>query len=376
MFGILVLIGLFIWLILMFVTNWGLIIITLTAIILPTIIGFIIKANQNADVRNANNLTKNCSDILKDLNIYTKADFKNFEESAFNKIFSPLEQLNLSIYDLRAVPSSLGIMGYANNCLYTSLELEITGKNFDPLRYYMNLNNTKYNCNFSAVLYKLTGGTDKAILSSITEANIDAFIRHVNILKGFLRDHSEIKNCIPHYDKDIAYYRVIGNTHYISEVSGGGANLSNAFVGGVLAGDAGAIVGSKIGTEIKTNTILKDDRQLYLYSYDGISLSADKIITNNIDAVLEVLRTWIPHKEYDYIVAMGTTPIFNQRDTLQAPHMLPLSNPGCNSTSDNVASSNPTTVNPISELKEYRELLDLGVITRSEYEQKKRKLQN
>lgn len=98
--------------------------------------------------------------------------------------------------------------------------------------------------------------------------------------------------------KDIKMYRIEGNVHYTSDVSGGGANLGGAVAGGLLFGGAGAVVGSKVGTNIQTETVKTDDRKLVLYYLENNALKVEKIDCNgDIDDTLEVLRKLMPQKD-------------------------------------------------------------------------------
>lgn len=98
--------------------------------------------------------------------------------------------------------------------------------------------------------------------------------------------------------ENIKMYRVEGNVHYTSDVSGGGANLGGAVAGGLLFGGAGAVVGSKVGTNIHTETVRTDDRKLVLYYLENNALKVEKIDCNgDIDDTLEVLRKLMPQKD-------------------------------------------------------------------------------
>lgn len=101
---------------------------------------------------------------------------------------------------------------------------------------------------------------------------------------------------------DIKFYRVEGAVHYTTEVSGGGVNMQGALAGYVLAGGAAAIIGSQVGTEIKSSTTQHDERRLLLYHLVNGTLKVDQIATNNIDRTLAALRQLIPQKEETYLL--------------------------------------------------------------------------
>lgn len=104
---------------------------------------------------------------------------------------------------------------------------------------------------------------------------------------------------------DIKLYRIEGGVHYNSNVSGGGVNMQGAMAGAILAGGAAAIIGSQIGTEIKTTTTKQDDRRLMLYHEENGTLKMNYIQTDNIDKTLDALRKLIPEKEESYILTQN-----------------------------------------------------------------------
>lgn len=104
---------------------------------------------------------------------------------------------------------------------------------------------------------------------------------------------------------DIKLYRIEGGVHYNSNVSGGGVNMQGAMAGAILAGGAAAIIGSQIGTEIKTTTTKQDERRLMLYFEENGTLKMNYIQTDNIDKTLDALRKLIPEKEESYILAQN-----------------------------------------------------------------------
>ena len=61
---------------------------------------------------------------------------------------------------------------------------------------------------------------------------------------------------------DILYFEEIGELRKYTKLSGGGSSLKGGLIGYVLAGDAGAIVGSR--ESIKTEVVSEDDRRIEL----------------------------------------------------------------------------------------------------------------
>ena len=99
---------------------------------------------------------------------------------------------------------------------------------------------------------------------------------------------------------DIKYYQIIGshrNQQYISGGGGGGSSIKGAVVGGLIAGDVGAIIGSRKKTnEITTEYKEIDDRKL------KITFKDNKELIMSFD-FYEILLDYIPDKEYEnYIV--------------------------------------------------------------------------
>ena len=143
----------------------------------------------------------------------------------------------------------------------------------------------------------------------------------------------------------IRYYGCSGDVQYTSEVSGGGANLAGAAVGGLLAGSAAAIVGSKIGTEVQTKTVKHDSRNLTIFYEKEGKIEALEITTNAGEA-LSALRKLIPQKEESVVQ------IESQQ---KGRHMV-------------------AATSSADEIKQFKELLDSGIISQEEFDAKKKQL--
>ena len=86
---------------------------------------------------------------------------------------------------------------------------------------------------------------------------------------------------------DIVAFEQIGNIHYATDVHGGGSSMTGAVVGGIIAGGAGAIIGSR--QEVTSTTREIDDRATVLkfrtdtkisqilFNYDDYYLLSDLI---------------------------------------------------------------------------------------------------
>lgn len=90
---------------------------------------------------------------------------------------------------------------------------------------------------------------------------------------------------------DIRSFRCSGNLSYSAKITNTGMNVKGAVIGGVLAGDAGMIIGSRPQIQSKTET--HDDRIVELKYYEDGALQT---LTFKYDA-LEVFRSLFPEKE-------------------------------------------------------------------------------
>ena len=156
---------------------------------------------------------------------------------------------------------------------------------------------------------------------------------------------------------NILYFQERGDLSYSTSLSGGGGsskgvNIGGAIAGKLLFGNTGALIGSRAGTgihidEIKSETIEHDNRYVVLRykddskNYYDIPLSFD---------CFEALNTLIPEKEYSHVQV----------------------NSGVNrgvQTEQKVTSSIP-----VDELRKLKMLLDEGIITQEDFDNKKKQL--
>lgn len=109
--------------------------------------------------------------------------------------------------------------------------------------------------------------------------------------------------------ENIAYFRLEGDVQYTNqlEATGGGANIGNAVIGAAIAGGTGAIIGSRVGTEIQTKnkTITHDNRRIQFLYTDSAGQMCSKNICTNIDASMDALRRMLPQKDYAYLSVQG-----------------------------------------------------------------------
>jgi hypothetical protein len=94
----------------------------------------------------------------------------------------------------------------------------------------------------------------------------------------------------------INYFKQIGSISTEIRTTGGGSSLSGAIMGSIIAGDVGAIIGSR--KETKIETYKNDERQVEL----SVVLSDNSIYKIQFDIdILEAFEKLIPEKEYDYV---------------------------------------------------------------------------
>lgn len=92
----------------------------------------------------------------------------------------------------------------------------------------------------------------------------------------------------------IMFFREVGNVQYTTSVSGGGVNLAGAVVGGMVAGAAGAVIGSR--QAITSSTKTHDDRKVVLKLNNG----EEKLFDYKC---YDYFIKMIPEKEYSFVMA-------------------------------------------------------------------------
>lgn len=144
---------------------------------------------------------------------------------------------------------------------------------------------------------------------------------------------------------DIKYYRIVGDKYITTEVTGGGgggSSIKGAIIGGIIAGEAGAIIGSRIPVEsVKSSSSVHDKQNVLMYSNDS------SVILKFNSKVYDVLLNLIPEKEYEYT-------ILEAKETNQ------------NTISD--------TIDIKSKLKELKSMFEEDLITEEEYNSKKQEI--
>ena len=151
-------------------------------------------------------------------------------------------------------------------------------------------------------------------------------------------------------ESDLVSYKIVGEKHYVSEVSGGGGggiSLGGAVVGGVVGGATGAVIGSRKKNQPITTSVR--------------AVSNQKTIINVISDGKEVYMTFDGNDLYDALVKIS-----------------PSKELGFSTKALGFATNN-TTVNQepkttVEQMKELKELLENDLITQEEYEKKKNEI--
>lgn len=153
--------------------------------------------------------------------------------------------------------------------------------------------------------------------------------------------------------ENIVSYQSTGYVEHATRVSGGGGygggvNKKGAIVGGLLFGGAGAIVGSQIGTEFFINPITSN---IIEYDYRKTMLNL-KNAQGQVEIkelpyyYAEVFQKVIPEKEFNFLHA-------NKNTEVQV---------------------SVTSNNMLEEMKQLKELLDIGLITQEEFDSKRKQI--
>lgn len=105
--------------------------------------------------------------------------------------------------------------------------------------------------------------------------------------------------------ESIMFFSSEGNVQYTEKISGGGANIKGAVIGGIVGGEAGAIVGGR--QSVTSSTMTHDDR------YTLLKLTNEEV--HLPFEIYEFLTKLIPEKEYKYLQAKQAKTIINEHQT-------------------------------------------------------------
>ena len=172
----------------------------------------------------------------------------------------------------------------------------------------------------------------------------------------------------------IMFWRVTGDIQYTtsvnSRVSDNSVNLSGAVVGGILAGGAGAVIGSRVGTEpvkIDSTTEEHDSRKIEVTMIDGSLL---EFPYHYIDG----FNVCIHDKEHEYVRMSNQV---NKDPGISTETDIKDSDSDTGSTEQEEkkeATKNGAQFSAADEILKFKELLDKGIITQEEFDMKKKQL--
>jgi hypothetical protein len=171
--------------------------------------------------------------------------------------------------------------------------------------------------------------------------NYSDFMRCTDVSKAETVKFDELKltkipvDCVSYYCKE-------GDRQYTTSIQGGGGggtSITGAIIGGLIAGEAGAIIGSRKQAAPITSTVqVHDSRKTYLAYFHE-----EKLITIEIaghDAYNYLLKN-VPHKDIKVVQLRSVSSKENS---------------------------------PADEIRKYKKLLDEDIITQEEFDAKKRQL--
>ena len=100
--------------------------------------------------------------------------------------------------------------------------------------------------------------------------------------------------------ESILYFEEVGELRKYTKVSGGGTSLKGALVGYAIAGDIGALIGSR--NSIETEVVSEDDRRIELIYKDQNGNISNLEFTHD---AYYVLKKIIPSKEFGKIIKLN-----------------------------------------------------------------------
>lgn len=93
---------------------------------------------------------------------------------------------------------------------------------------------------------------------------------------------------------DIIYFKSVGDISYTTSIESTGTNVKGAVIGAAIAGDAGAVIGSR--PQIKSKMEKIDNRNVELKYKDDGAIKTLRFAY----AALDIFRDIFPEKEYEY----------------------------------------------------------------------------
>lgn len=151
--------------------------------------------------------------------------------------------------------------------------------------------------------------------------------------------------------KDIEYYSTRGEIYRENRISGGGgggSSLKGAVIGGAIAGDVGAVIGSRKKTEeIKSELITHDTRETFINFYDTSGIKRSIFFDFS---EYQKLKEIIPQKDFPIVEALRQKDIILKSSTANS------------------------TIKVTEQIRDLSQLRDDGIITTEEFEMKKKEL--
>ena len=143
---------------------------------------------------------------------------------------------------------------------------------------------------------------------------------------------------------DIESFSLQGEIYRENKITGGGSSLSGAIIGGVIAGDTGAVIGSR--EKVESKLITHDERRVDLNYFEN---GNRKTLIFDLDA-LQVFEDLIPEKNATIVSALKTETV------LQTELQKTISN------------------SVTEQIRKLAELKDEGILTEEEFSEKKKEL--
>lgn len=144
---------------------------------------------------------------------------------------------------------------------------------------------------------------------------------------------------------EILFYTKDGNVSYSNKIINEGKNISvsGAIVGGLIAGDAGAIIGAgKDANKIQNVTVTHDE--VHTFIYYNVGNDCVKIADVKGQKFYTYVLQLLPHKEYNYVKNLNSDTTVSDSESVK------------------------------EALKKLKDLYDNGLIDDSEYKTKKEEL--
>ena len=173
--------------------------------------------------------------------------------------------------------------------------------------------------------------------------------------EDFIYQYINIKNSIKYCEEiaildcidisDIVYFKTVGDVSYVTNVESTGINVKGAAIGAAVAGDAGAIIGSR--PKITSKVEEKDNRYVELKYKDNGTIK-----TLEFDyTALSIFRNLFPEKEFEYVNFKSE-----------------------NLEEKNVTNDTTTTLSLEEKFEKLKSLKNSGLITEEEFSDKKKEL--